>query len=109
MAKTAAASVALLLAAFAAGCGDEGETSSDDIKRDASFVLRADLKPGTSGSQAFELVESWADLDGVGGTHGDAGKHVWIYGAADATVIEMNEVLATVESNKRVSTTRQLR
>ena len=109
MTRTAHAIASLLLAVAAAGCGDEGGVSSTDTKRDASFVLRADLKPGMNGGGAGKLVRSWIDLAGVARTRGDAGKHVWIYGQADATVREMNAVRSTVEADKHVAEVIQVR
>jgi hypothetical protein len=82
--------------------GDAG-LSSDDVRRDASFVLRADLKPGNDGEAAARLTRAWIDLDGVRGTHGDAGKHVWVYGSPHATVTEMDAALEAMESNAQVT------
>jgi hypothetical protein len=57
-------------------------------------VLRADLKPGSTGMTAARLTQRFIDLDGVAGTRGDAGEHVWIYSTPDATA----EQVATARS-----------
>jgi hypothetical protein len=83
--------------------GGVGGVSSDDVRRDGSFVLRADLKPGNDGEAAARLTRAWIDLDGVSGTHGDAGKHVWVYGNPGAKVTQMDAVLKAMESDAKVT------
>jgi len=83
--------------------GSVGAGSSDEVRRDASFVLRADLKPRNSGEVAARLTRAWIDLDGVSGTHGDVGKHVWVYGSPNATVTQMDAVFEAMESDGTVA------
>lgn len=83
--------------------GGAGGASSEDVRRDASFVLRADLKPGNDGEAAARLTRAWIDHDGVSGTHGDAGKHVWVYGSPDATVTQMDAMFEAMESDSTVT------
>jgi hypothetical protein len=75
--------------------------SSDSVRRDASFVLRADLKPGTSGAHAARLGRSWIDLASIAGTSG-RGRHVWVYGAPAATVKEMDAAMAAMRAERTV-------
>ena len=89
--------------------GDAGGLSSTDVRRDASFVLRADLKQGSDGEAAARLTRAWIDHDGVSGTHGDAGKHVWVYGSPDATVTQMDAMFEAMESDGKVSSVVRVR
>jgi hypothetical protein len=75
--------------------------SSDSVRRDASFVLRADLKPGTSRAHAARLGRSWIELAGTAGTSGD-GLQVRVYGAPDATVKEMDAAMAAIRAERTV-------
>lgn len=69
----------LLVAAALAACGaDAVSVSTDQIKQDAKVVLRADLRPGSTGVTASRIVRQFIDVDGVWGTHGDDGRHVWV-------------------------------
>ena len=98
--------VALVLGAAAWVDSSDGSVdggSSDDVVRDASFVLRADLKLGNDGQAAARLTRAWIDLDGVSGTHGDAGKHVWVYGSPGAKVTQMDAVLKAMQSDAKVT------
>ena len=82
------ATAAVLLAATlstATACGGASSSSSDQIARDAKAVMRADLKPGGTGATAARISQELIRLDGVWGTHGDSGHHVWVYSTTDAT------------------------
>src|SRR3954452_5631151 len=62
----------------ASGCGGgSGSTSSGDAERDARVVLQADLKAGSTGKTAARLTHKFIGLEGVAGTRGDGGQHVW--------------------------------
>jgi hypothetical protein len=82
--------------------------SSDRVERDASFVVRVDLKRGTTDAHAYRLGRSWIDLAGIAGTRGTAAHHVWVYGAPAATVKEMNAAMAAMRAEEAdVSVVRQ--
>ena len=102
---------ALMLVGFSLGAvswigstgGSVASGSSDEARRDASFVLRADLKTGSDGESAALLTRAWIKGDGVSLTHGDAGKHVWVYGSPGATVKQMDAILGTMKSDASVA------
>ena len=85
------------------GCsGGSDSISSGDIARDARVVLRADLQPGSTGETAARLVHKFFDLEGVAGTHGDAGRHVWVYTTPDATSAEVSAALSALRADPSV-------
>jgi hypothetical protein len=85
------------------GCGGgSASTSSGDIERDARVVLRADLQPGSTGETAARLVHEYFDLEGVAGTRGDAGQHVWLFSTPDATATEVSAALSALRSDPSV-------
>ena len=85
------------------GCsGGSDSISSGDIERDARVVLRADLQPGSTGETAARLVHKFFDLEGVAGTHGDAGRHVWVYTTPDATSAEVSAALSRLRADPSV-------
>ena len=94
-----------------AGCGegDKGSVSSDQLERDAKVVFRADLKPGSTGETAANIVRRFADVEGVWGTRGDDGKHVWIYGVTDATPEQIDAMEQRLRRVPSVTAVRQLR
>ena len=65
-------------------------------------VLRADLQPGSTGKTAARLAQKFIDLDGVAGTRGDAGHHVWIYSTPDATGAQVSAALAALHAESSV-------
>ena len=105
--KTAA--VAILLLATSGCGGGSGSTSSDEVERDARVVLRADLHPGSTGKTAARLAQEFIDLDGVAGTRGDAGQHVWIYSTPDATSEEVSAALAAMKAEPSVARVEKVR
>lgn len=100
--RAKAAAVATLLLATS-GCGDgSASTSSGDAERHARVVLQADLQPGSTGKTAARLAQKFIDLEGVAGTRGDAGQHVWIYSTPDATGAQVSEALAAMHAESSV-------
>jgi hypothetical protein len=104
----AMAMVAVLLST-GAGCGGESSVSSDEIQRDAKVVLRADLKSGSTGETAAKIVRRFTRVEGVWGTRGDDGKHVWIYGTTDVTPERARSIQRQLESVSAVESVTQLR
>src|SRR5262245_24354603 len=87
---------ALMVAA--AGCGGgAASVSSDQIRREAQVVWRAELQPGSTGQTAARIVQTLIDVDGVWGTHGDDGQHVWVYSLAHVSPRQMGQIRQRVE------------
>lgn len=85
------------------GCGGgSASISSGDIKQDARVVLRTDLQRGSTGETAAQLVHRYFGLDGVAGTHGDAGRHVWVYSTPDATAAEVSAAMSALRADPSV-------
>jgi hypothetical protein len=81
------------------GCGGgSASTSTGDAQRDARVILQVDLRPGSTGKPAARLAARFIDLEGVAGTRGDAGQHVWIYSTPDATDPDISAALAAVHA-----------
>jgi hypothetical protein len=106
-----AAALAAVVLWTGAACGqaDEGSVSSDEFERDAKVIFRADLGPGSTGETAAKIVRRFARVDGVWGTRGDDGKHVWIYGMADATLEQIGEIEQRLNAVSAVASVRRLR
>jgi len=83
--------------------------SSDQVQRDAKVVFRADLRSGSTGKTAAKIVQRFTRVDGVWGTRGDDGKHVWIYGNTDVTPEQANAIQAQLEDVTSVESVTQLR
>lgn len=105
MSATALVAVVLWTGA-ACGEGDEGAVSSDQIQRD---VFRADLKSGSTGEAAARIVRQFAGMEGVRGTRGDDGNHVWISGTTDATPEQVDAIEQQVNDLSAVASVPQLR
>ena len=106
------ATAAVLLAAAlstATACGGASSSSSDQIARDAKVVMRADLKPGSTGATAAMISQQLIRLDGVWGTHGDSGGHVWIYITTDATPGQVSAIHRRLGQLRSVLSVTQLR
>jgi hypothetical protein len=93
----------------AAACGGEASVSSDEMQRDAKVVLRADLKSGSTGETAAKIVRRFTHVQGVWGTRGDDGKHVWIYGTTDVTSEQAKSIHRQLEDVSSVESVTQLR
>jgi hypothetical protein len=93
----------------ACGGGEASSVSSDEIQRDAKVVLRADLKSGTTGETAAKIVRRFISVEGVWGTRGDDGKHVWIYGTTDVTSEQAKSIHRQLEDVSSVESVTQLR
>lgn len=92
------------------GCGGgSASTSSDDVERDARVVLRADLQPESTGKTAARLVQKYIDLEGVAGTRGDDGQHVWVYSTPDATAAEVAAALSALRMDPSVVRVQKVR
>ncbi len=105
---TGAALAALLLATSGCG-GSSSSTSSGDVERDARVVLQADLQPGSTGRTAARLAQKFIDLQGVAGTRGDGGQHVWIYSTPDATSADVNAALSAMHAEPSVGSVERVR
>ena len=106
------ATAAVLLAAAlstSTACGGASSSSSDQIARDAKVVMRADLKPGRTGATAARISQQFIRLDGVWGTHGDSGRHVWVYITTDATPGQVSAIRQRLEQLPSVLSVTQLR
>ena len=103
--------MALVAVLYSTGsaCGGEASLSSDEIQRDAGVVLRADLKPGSTGETAARIVRAFARVEGVWGTRGDNGKHVWIYGTPDVTSGQVRSIQRKIEDAPSVTSVTQVR
>lgn len=108
MSATALVAVVLWTGA-ACGEGDEGAVSPDQIQRDAKVIFRADLKPGSTGEAAARIVRQFAGMEGVRGTRGDDGNHVWISGTTDATPEQVDAIEQQVNDLSAVASVPQLR
>lgn len=106
--KTTSAVAISLLATSGCG-GSSASTSSGDAERDARVVLRADLQPGSTGKTAARLAQQFIDLEGVAGTRGDAGEHVWIYSTPDASAAEVSAALSAMHADRSVSRVEKVR
>lgn len=93
---------------FTRDTGGSQEVSSASVQREASFVLRADLTDGGSGAHPERLVAEWIHLVGVAGTEGNT-DGVFVYGTPDATVKEMDAVIATMRAEKMVASVVRIR
>jgi hypothetical protein len=92
------------------GCGGgSASISSEDVEHNARVVLRADLQPGSTGETAAEMVHRYFGLDGVAGTHGDAGQHVWVYSTPDATAAEVSAAMSALRADPSVLRVKRLR
>jgi hypothetical protein len=100
--------VAVVLSA-AAACGGAASVSSDEIQRDAKVVLRADLKAGSTGETAAKIARRFTRVEGVWGTHGDDGRHVWVYGTTDVTPKQAKSIQRQLEGVSTVESVTQLR
>jgi len=100
--RAKAVAVATLLLATSGCGGGSASTSSGDVEHDARVVLQADLQPGSTGKTAARLAQKFIDLDGVAGTRGDAGHHVWIYSTPDATGAQVSAALAALHAESSV-------
>lgn len=90
--------LAIALVVAAAGCGrGAASVSSDQVRREAEVVWRAELRPGSTGATAARIVQSLIDVDGVWSTHGDDGQHVWVYSLADVSPRQMGKIRQRVE------------
>jgi hypothetical protein len=106
--RKCAAVVVVLLAT--AGCGGgSASTSSGDVERDARVVLQADLQPGSTGKTAARLAQKYIDLEGVAGTRGDSGQHVWIYSTPDASAAEVSAALSALHADPSVARIEKVR
>lgn len=105
--------VAMTLVAVAlstgTACGGASSVSSDEIQRDAKVVIRADLKSGSTGATAAKIVRRFTRVEGVWGTRGDDGKHVWIYGTTDVTPEQTRSIQRELEGVSAVESVTQLR
>jgi hypothetical protein len=100
--------VAVTLSAGAA-CSGASSVSSVEIQRDAKVVLRADLRSGTTGETAAKIVRRFMRVEGVWGTRGDRGKHVWVYGTTDVTPEQVKSLQRQLEGVATVESVTQLR
>src|SRR5262245_12108086 len=107
-APKALAVAAMVLAAPGCG-GGSASTSTGDAERDARVVLQADLRAESTGKTAARLAQKFIDLEGVAGTRGDAGQHVWVYSTADATDSEVSAVLAAMHAEPSVARVEKVR
>jgi len=103
------AAVATLLLAMSGCGGGSASTSSGDVERDARVVLQADLRPGSTGKTAARLAQKFIDLEGVAGTRGDAGQHVWIYSTPDATAAEVSAALSALHADPSIGRVEKVR
>jgi hypothetical protein len=55
------------------------------------------------------MVHRYFGLDGVAGTHGDAGRHVWVYSTPDATAAEVSAALSALRADPSVLRVKRLR
>ena len=104
--------LALVLAIVPAvsGCGESSaSTSSGDVQTNARVVLQADLEPGSTGGTAARLAQRFIDLEGVAGTRGDAGQHVWIYSTHDATAEEVTAMMTAIRASRAVAHVERVR
>lgn len=105
--------MALVAVAFStsAACGGGGEASvsSDQVQRDAKVVFRADLRSGSTGETAAKIVQRFTRVEGVWGTRGDDGKHVWIYGTTDVTPKRARSIQRQLEDVSSVESVTQVR
>jgi hypothetical protein len=77
----------------AAGCdGGAASVSTDQIHREAQVVWRAELQPGSTGQMAARIVRTLIRVDGVWGTHGDDGRHVWVYSLAHVSPQQVGQI-----------------
>lgn len=90
------------------GCGGEASLSSDQVRRDAKVVFRADLEPGSTGKTAARIVQRFR-LDGVSGARGDSGSHVWVYSTGDVTSEQVAKIRERLESLPAVESVTRLR
>ena len=88
---------ALIVAAAGCGGGGAASVSTDQIHWEAQVVWRAELRPGSTGQTAARIVQTLIDVDGVWGTHGDDGQHVWVYSLAHVSPRQMGQIRQRVE------------
>ena len=55
-----------------------------------------------TGKTAARLAQKFIDLEGVAGTRGDSGQHVWIYSTPDATAAQLSAALAAMHAESSV-------
>ena len=48
------------------------------------------------------MVHRYFGLDGVAGTRGDAGRHVWVYSTPDATAAEVSAAMTALRADPSV-------
>jgi hypothetical protein len=106
----AAALCAVLL--VVSGCSQErgdagpgsstGPTGNAGLGGDADVVLRAELRAGSTGEQAGELVTDYIQLDGVTATRGDGGTHVLVFLDPEASEDVLRDVEERLESEEVV-------
>lgn len=112
-ARGAAAALCAFLLLAASGCSQERSdaepTGNAGLGGDADVVLRAELREGSTGEQAGELVSDYILLDGVTATRGDEGTHVLVFldpEASDDVLRDVEERLESEEIVERVTVQR---
>ncbi len=83
------------------GCGSD-QRSSIDIERDAKIVVRAELRPGSSGEDAADLGKKYIEFASVAGTRGDGGNTVTLFLSPQATDDEAEAVSQALSRESRV-------
>jgi hypothetical protein len=83
------------------GCGAE-QRSLSEVERDADVVVRAELRPGSSGEDAAELGEKYITFAGVAGTRGDRGDTLTLFLSPQATEDEAEAVSQALSRESRV-------
>jgi len=83
------------------GCGAD-EISPSEIERDAKVVLRAELRPGSSGEDGADLTQKYIKFTGVSGTRADAGATLTLFLSPDATEDEAEAVKQALSRDSRV-------
>ncbi len=83
------------------GCGSD-QVSASDIQRDAKIVVRAELRPGSSGEDAADLGQKYIKFASVVGTSGDGGDTVTLFLSPQATDDEAEAVRQAISRESGV-------
>ncbi len=83
------------------GCGAE-QTSLSGIARDAEVVVRAELRPGSSGEDGADLAEEYSKFAGVSGAWAEGGDTLTLFLSPQATEDEAEAVSQAFSRDSRV-------
>ncbi len=83
------------------GCGAE-QTSLSETESEARVVVRAELRPGSSGEDGAALADKYSKLASISGAKADGGDTLTLFVSPQATDDEVEAVRQVVSRDSRV-------